>query len=61
MNFEQRLDKAVENLPESFAKMVRSMAYDRGHSAGEDEVVSIASSLAYDVEQALNEYLDSKK
>ncbi len=43
-------------LPEAFRQFVRSQAYDRGHSAGYEEVISIASDLASELLPCCKEY-----
>lgn len=43
----EAMKEAVSDLPKEFADYVTSEAYDRGHSAGYEEVVSIASGMAY--------------
>jgi hypothetical protein len=40
-----RFDAAIAQLPAAFQGMVSSQAYDRGHSAGMDEVAAIAEGL----------------
>jgi hypothetical protein len=43
-------------LPEEFRSTLSSMAYDRGHSAGLEEVVSILDQLVYDLTPAIMAY-----
>ena len=39
----------LEKLPEEFRSAISYMAYERGHSAGEDEVLSILKELVSDL------------
>lgn len=53
--FNQKMDRLLLNVPESIAKFVRSTAYDRGHSAGYEEVLSIAESLVSELDEVITE------
>lgn len=56
-----RFEAAIAQLPEAFQSMVRSQAYDRGHSAGMDEVASVAEGLVYDLLPCIEAYRRSVK
>lgn len=43
-------------VPEEFRSVLSTMAYDRGHSAGIEEVVSILEQLVYDLTPAIMKY-----
>lgn len=49
--FDAALVEIVKDLPPKLANFVRSEAWDRGHSSGELEVLSIARNLAYKLKQ----------
>ncbi|MFZ9612562.1 MAG: hypothetical protein ACO29Q_04710 [Crocinitomicaceae bacterium] len=48
--------KYLSQVPEEFRSMLSYEAYDRGHSAGQEEIDSILSGLAYDFLQAWKKY-----
>ena len=47
----------LEQVPVEFRSILSEMAYDRGHSAGEDEVVSILRSLVADLKPAIENFI----
>lgn len=57
VGYAEQAEIALAKLPEEFQAFVRTQAYDRGHSAGEDEVNMIMVDLASDVQAALGAYL----
>lgn len=54
--YSAKLEKALEGLPPEFAQFVRGNAYERGHSAGYEEVLGIAQSLASDLKPVIEQY-----
>ena len=51
------MDDILGDLPEEFAGFVSSQAYDRGHSSGYEECISIAKDLADSIGKVLSAYL----
>ena len=43
-------------VPEEFRSVLSNMTYDRGHSAGLEEVVSVLENLVYDLTPAITAY-----
>lgn len=54
--YEEEMANAVSGLPIEFQSLVRSQAYERGHSAGYEEVVSLAEGLASELQPAILAY-----
>ena len=50
------MDHILAKLPPEFQSYVSSEAWDRGHSAGESEVISIAKEMAHDLEAVIRKY-----
>ena len=46
----------LEQVPVEFRSVLSSMAYDRGHSAGEDEVILILKDLVNELKPAIEQY-----
>jgi hypothetical protein len=49
-------NKILEGLPDEFQSFLRGQAWDRGHSAGFEEVISILKSLTADFREAFEKY-----
>jgi hypothetical protein len=54
--YEEELTKAIEDLPPEFREYARQTSWERGHSAGYEEVVSIASGVTYDLLPHIQQY-----
>lgn len=54
--YNEELAKAIENLPLEFRNYVSRASWERGHSAGYEEVVNIAQEMAYDLSQCIQQY-----
>lgn len=54
--YNEELQTALDDLPEEFQEFVRSTAWDRGHSAGYEEVVLIAQNIASDLRPYVERY-----
>lgn len=52
--------RALANLPKPLQDFCTTQAYDRGHSAGQDEVDMLTMSIANDLHAAFNAYLVQK-
>ena len=50
------MTETVAKLPPAFRTYVRNSAYQRGHSAGYDEVISIARGMVYELAVAIEQY-----
>lgn len=55
-DYTRELAEALDGLPPEFAAFVSEKAYDDGHSAGYEEVVSLARGMAYSLKQAVDKY-----
>lgn len=49
----------LEQVPVEFRSVLSNMAYDRDHSAGEDEVVSILEGLVADLKPAIQSFKEN--
>lgn len=59
MNSEEyalELNEAVGDLPPEFQDFVKQSSWDRGHSAGFEEVVSIAKDMTFDLRKFVERY-----
>lgn len=54
--FDTREDFILRDIPQEFKSFISKTAWDRGHSAGEDEVNQIAAELADDLLPAINSF-----
>jgi hypothetical protein len=54
--FEAEMVDVVDSVPEPFRVWVRGQAWDRGHSAGYEEVVNIARDLADSLAPVVQDY-----
>lgn len=54
--YNEELAEAIEELPEEFQSYVSHAAWERGHSAGYEEVVNIAREMASDLLPHLQRY-----
>jgi hypothetical protein len=54
--YSEELLVAIEDLPLEFQQYVRSTAWERGHSAGYEEVVLIAQNIASDLKPHVERY-----
>lgn len=52
------LEIELERVPEEFRSVLSFMAYQRGHSAGDDEVLGVLQGLINDLEPAINAYTE---
>lgn len=52
----RHLEEAVKSLPDEFRTWVRGTAWEQGHSAGYEEVVSIAESMADELKPVVDVY-----
>ena len=59
--YNEELADAVKELPEPFQRYVCNLAYDDGHSAGYEEVVSIAERMATELLPVIKEYEKMKR
>jgi hypothetical protein len=48
----------LERVPEDFRSVLSFMAYQRGHSAGDDEVLVVLQGLINDLEPAIKSYTE---
>lgn len=48
----------MRNIPDEFKSVLSMRAYDSGHSAGEDEVISILRGLVSDFEKPIKDYTE---
>ncbi len=55
-DYDIEMKDALECLPEEFAAWVSMEANDRGHSSGMEEVVLIATNMAYDLSKTIDGY-----
>jgi hypothetical protein len=55
-DYSRDLAEALSNLPPEFAEYVSGKAYEDGHSAGYEEVVSMARSMASSLKIAVDKY-----
>ena len=55
-DYTRELAEALDGLPIEFAEFVSAKAYDDGHSAGYEEVVSLARGMAYNLKKAVETY-----
>jgi hypothetical protein len=53
-------DYWIKMLPEEFRSTVSKMAYDRGHSAGEEEVLLILQDLVSDLLPCFEKWLEER-
>lgn len=51
-----KTDYLLSSVPEDFRSTLSYMAYERGHSAGEDEVTSILEGLVNDLRPAIMKF-----
>ena len=51
----------LSEIPQTFHSFVSMQAYDRGHSAGYEEVIGIMQSLVYDLKPAIAAYTSQIK
>lgn len=54
--FDEDLDEALKHLPLEFQQYVSRESWERGHSAGYEEVINYAHGLANDLEEVLKAY-----
>lgn len=54
--FRLELLELVSELPDEFKEYVEKVSYERGHSAGYDEVLSIAKGMVYDLKLVVDKY-----
>lgn len=54
--YNAELDKILDSVPEAFRRFISSSAYERGHSAGYEEVLMIAQGLATELEDPIKEF-----
>lgn len=54
--FEQEMRALLSDLPDEFQSFIREQAYDRGHSAGMEEVLSIAQDLHHNLKECVDKY-----
>jgi hypothetical protein len=46
----------LERVPEEFRSVISSMAYDRGHSAGRDEVLLYIRNYVHELQPAIHAF-----
>lgn len=56
--FEKEFNELVKQLPKAFHSFVEQESYDRGHSAGYEEVLSIAQDLVAGLKPAIAQYCE---
>ena len=54
--FAVKMQAVLTMLPAEFRDFVSEESWDRGHSAGYEEVVNIAENLAYNLEKTVRAY-----
>lgn len=59
--FEKELKKSLEVLPEEFHVFVIMDSWNRGHSAGREETLSIAQEIIWNLEKPINKYTERLK
>ncbi len=55
-SYQKRFNEIMGGIPEEFQSILSYMAYERGHSAGEDEILRILGSLVYDFRPAIEKF-----
>lgn len=55
-DYDREMKEIVSDLPIEFAEFVQSKSWEDGHSAGYEEVINIATSLAYEIKRAVDKY-----
>jgi hypothetical protein len=53
---DEERDELLSRVPKEFRSQLSYMAYERGHSAGEDEVILHLGSLIDDLEEPIREF-----
>ena len=56
VTFNNRLCAITDVLPIEFKEYVLSVSWDRGHSAGYEEILNIAEGMTYDLKKVLTAY-----
>lgn len=59
--YNSQMESLFEQLPEEFRPFVEGYAYDRGHSAGYDEVYLIAQGLVYALKPCIDKFVANKQ
>jgi hypothetical protein len=54
--YTDKLDNILSSLPLEFRSYVSYAAWDRGHSAGYENVLGIAEGMAYDLQEPINNF-----
>lgn len=57
--FNQELAEALEGIPDEFKTFVNQSSYDRGHSAGMEEVLNIANELVSELSPCIEAFRQS--
>ncbi len=55
-DYNRELNEALNDLPDEFRDFISQRAYEDGHSAGYEEIVNLARSLATDLKPAVDKY-----
>lgn len=58
--YNAEMDETLAEIPEEFKAFVRDSAYERGHSAGYEEVVSIAQEMVYGLKPCIEAFKRKK-
>lgn len=59
--YAEEMKEILADLPEAFRSYVESEAYEDGHSAGYEEVVTLARNMASSLKRPIAEYTESLK
>jgi hypothetical protein len=56
VEFEQKQEAKLQDVPKEFHSPLRMIAWDRGHSSGHSEVLMILEDLVFHFKPAIDEY-----
>lgn len=59
--YSKELSELLEDIPKEFHGFVGKESWDRGHSAGYEEVINIANELVYNLKPAIEAYAETLK
>lgn len=54
--YDARMQELLAEIPEEFRTFVSAQAYDRGHSAGYEEVLGIAQGIVFELVPSISKY-----
>ena len=56
--FQEELDKELSQIPTEFHPFINKQSWDRGHSAGYEEVLNIAQEMTYELKPCVAKFED---